>query len=180
MAISIILIILGFILLIKGADLLVDGSSEIAKRVHIPEIIIGLTIVSIGTSMPELFVSSASASNGSPDMAIGNIIGSNLCNLLLILGLSALIKPVRFQRETRLIEMPMSLIITIIFMIFCNTDGTITKTEGIILIVLFIAFLIYTIVMGIKGEQFDKDEESPEIKNNKKQPLIIKNIIFIV
>ncbi len=180
MAISIILIILGFILLIKGADLLVDGSSEIAKRFHIPEIIIGLTIVSIGTSMPELFVSSASASNGSPDMAIGNIIGSNLCNLLLILGLSALIKPVRFQRETRLIEMPMSLIITIIFMIFCNTDGTITKTEGIILIVLFIAFLIYTIVMGIKGEQFDKDEESPEIKNNKKQPLIIKNIIFIV
>ena len=179
MAISIILIILGFVLLIKGADLLVDGSSEIAKRFHIPEIIIGLTIVSIGTSMPELFVSSTSASNGSPDMAIGNIIGSNLCNLLLILGLSSLIKPVKFQRETRLIEMPMSLIITVIFMIFCNTDGTITKVEGIILIILFIVFLIYTIVMGIKGEQFDKEDEKV-VKVEEKQTPIIRNIIFVI
>lgn len=179
MALSIILIIVGFALLIKGADLLVEGSSGIAKKFHIPEIIIGLTIVSIGTSMPELFVSSTSASNGSPDMAIGNIIGSNLCNLLLILGLSALIKPVKFQRETRLIEMPLSLIITIIFMVLCNTDGVITKTEGIILIILFIAFLIYTIVMGIKGEQFDK-EETKEVKVEEKQTPAIKNIIFIV
>ena len=76
------------ILLIKGADFLVDGASNIAKKFHIPEIIIGLTIVSIGTSMPELFVSTTSALKGSVDISIGDIIGSNICNLLLILGLS--------------------------------------------------------------------------------------------
>ena len=136
---------IGTILALKGADFLVDGASSVAKRFKIPEIIIGLTIVSMGTSMPELFVSVTSALNGSADMAIGNIIGSNICNLLLILGLSAFIRTVRFQRETRLIEIPICLAITIIFTIFCNTDGIISQIEGIILIVLFLMFIIYTI-----------------------------------
>ena len=87
MFLLIILIIVGFVLLIVGADFLVDGASGVAKKFHIPEIIIGLTIVSIGTSMPELFVSITSALDGYSDMALGNVIGSNLCNLLLILGL---------------------------------------------------------------------------------------------
>lgn len=143
MLLSVFLIIVGFVLLIKGADFLVEGSSNIAKKFHIPEIIIGLTIVSIGTSMPELFVSTTSSMNGSSDMSIGNIIGSNLCNLLLILGLSAMIRPIKFQRETRLIEMPMCLAITIIFIIFCNTSQTIQKNEAIILIILFVMFIYY-------------------------------------
>ncbi len=99
MILSSILIVIGFVLLIVGADLLVDGASGIAKKFHIPEIIIGLTIVSIGTSMPELFVSITSALDGYSDMAIGNIIGSNLCNLLLILGLSATIKSVCIPKK---------------------------------------------------------------------------------
>ena len=86
MIISILLLIVGFVLLIKGADFLVDGASEIAKRFHIPEIVIGLTIVAIGTSMPELVVSVTSALEGHSDMSLGNIIGSNLSNLLLILS----------------------------------------------------------------------------------------------
>ena len=118
MLLSVILIIIGFILLIKGADFLVDGASAIAKKFHIPEIIIGLTIVSIGTSMPELFVSTTSSINGSSDMSIGNIIGSNICNLLLILGLSTVIRPIKFQRETRIIEIPMCLAITINFIYY--------------------------------------------------------------
>lgn len=180
MLLSVFLIVLGFIFLIKGADFLVEGSSNIAKKFHIPEIIIGLTIVSIGTSMPELFVSTTSSINGYSDMSIGNIVGSNLCNLLLILGLSAMIKPIKFQRETRLIEMPMCLVITIIFMIFCNTSGTIQKSEAIILIILFIMFIIYTIIMGKKGEQFDKDKTIVEIQTENKQISIIKNIILII
>lgn len=180
MLLSVIWIIIGFVLLIKGADLLVDGSSSIAKRFHIPEIIIGLTIVSIGTSMPELFVSTTSSINGYSDMSIGNIIGSNLCNLLLILGLSAMIKPIEFKRETRLIEIPMCLIVTIIFMIFCNTSGVIQKSEAIILIILFVMFLIYTIIMGKKGEEFDKENTIIEIQTESKSMSIIKSIIFIV
>lgn len=180
MLLSVFLIVVGFVLLIKGADFLVEGSSNIAKKFHIPEIIIGLTIVSIGTSMPELFVSTTSSINGYSDMSIGNIIGSNLCNLLLILGLSAMIRPIKFQRETRLIEMPMCLVITIIFMIFCNTSGTIQKSEAIILIILFIMFIIYTIIMGKKGEQFDKDKAIVEIQIENKPIPMIKSIIFII
>ena len=153
---SIMYIILGFILLIKGADILVDGSSNLARKFHIPDIIIGLTIVSIGTSMPELFVSTTSALDGLSDVAMGNVIGSNVCNLLLILGLSALIKPVKFQRETRLIEISMCLIFTVIFMAICNINADVSKAESIMLLTLFILFIGYTIYMGKKGEEFDK------------------------
>ena len=155
---SALLIIVGFILLIKGADFLVYGASSVAKKFHIPEIIIGLTIVSIGTSLPGLFVSLASELNGSSDMVIGNVIGSNLNNLLLILGLSTTIRPVKFQRETRLIENPICIIITAIFIMFCNTSGEISKYEALILIIVFILFIIYTIIMSKKGEQFDKED----------------------
>ncbi len=180
MVVPILLIILGFVLLIKGADFLVDGASSLAKRFNIPDIIIGLTIVSIGTSMPELFVSSTSAMNGSSDMAIGNIIGSNLCNLLMILGISTIIKPVKFQKETRLIEIPLCLIITIIFAIFCNTSGTISRIEALILIFLFVLFIIYTIIMGKKGKAFDAENAIIEIKEDNKPLSLKKSIILIV
>lgn len=180
MVVPILLIILGFVLLIKGADFLVDGASSLAKRFNIPDIIIGLTIVSIGTSMPELFVSSTSAMNGSSDMAIGNIIGSNLCNLLMILGISTIIKPVKFQKETRLIEIPLCLIITIIFAIFCNTSGTISRIEALILIFLFVLFIIYTIIMGKKGKEFDAENAIIEIKEDNKPLSLKKSIILIV
>lgn len=180
MILSIFLIIIGFVLLIKGADFLVEGSSSIAKKFHIPEIIIGLTIVSIGTSMPELFVSVTSALEGHSDMSMGNVIGSNIANLLLILGLSTVIRPIKFQRETRLIEIPMCLILTVIFMIFCNTGTGISKVEAIILLILFIIFIIYTIIMGKKGEAFDKDDTIVELQTEGKQLSMLKSIIFIV
>ena len=181
MFIAIILLIIGFILLIKGADFLVAGSSSVAKKFHIPEIIIGLTIVSIGTSMPELFVSVTSAIDGHSDMAMGNVIGSNVCNLLLILGLSAVIKPVKFQRETRLIEIPMCLVFSIIFMILCNIENGISITDAIILIVLFAIFIIYTIFMGIKGEKFDDEGEIKEenVEESSNLP-IFKSILYII
>lgn len=176
MFLSVILIIIGFVLLIVGADVLVDGSSGIAKKFHIPEIIIGLTIVSIGTSMPELFVSITSALDGYSDMALGNIIGSNLSNLLLILGLSAVIKPVVFQKETRIYEIPMCLLVTIILMVFCNTNGGISKIESIGLLILFGAFIGYTIYMGKK----ESKNEIVEIKAEEKENNIIKNILFVL
>lgn len=177
MILSAILIVVGFVLLIVGADVLVDGSSGIAKKFHIPEIIIGLTIVSIGTSMPELFVSITSALEGHSDMAIGNIIGSNLSNLLLILGLSATIKPVVFQKETRLYEIPMCLAVTVILMVFCNTGSGISRAEAIALMILFCAFIGYTIYMGKKESQKDIIEiQTEENKNNSS----IKNIILII
>ena len=177
MIVSVFFIIAGFVLLILGADWLVNGASSIAKRFHIPEIIIGLTIVSIGTSMPELFVSTTSALEGLSDMSIGNVIGSNLCNLLLILGLSTIIKPVKFQRETRIFEIPMCLIFTIIFIILCNTGGTINKVEAILLLLLFLLFIAYTIFMAKKQSSQEKQDE---VKTEKKLLAILKDILLIV
>lgn len=176
MILAICLIIAGFALLILGADWLVDGSSGIAKKFHIPEIIIGLTIVSIGTSMPELFVSITSAIDGYSDMAIGNVIGSNLSNLLLILGLSSIIKPVFFQSETKKYEIPMCLFFTIILMIFCNTANTISRIEAVILLILFCLFIGYTIYIAKKESQKEVLDISVHTSENK----TIKNIILVI
>lgn len=182
MIISVLLIALGFVFLIKGADFLVNGSSNIAKKFHIPEIIIGLTIISIGTSMPELLVSITSALGGYSDMSLGNVIGSNIANLLFILGVSSIIKAIAFKRETRLIETPICLLVTIVFMIICNIGQNITRVESIILIVLFIMFIAYTIVMAKKGEEFDKEDgqEEEEEKGEKKPTSVLKDILCII
>lgn len=177
---SIFLIFIGFVLLIKGADYLVEGSSKIAKKFHIPEIIIGLTIVSIGTSMPELFVSTTSAIDGFSDMAMGNVIGSNLCNLLLILGLSSIIRPIEFQRETRIIELPLCLFLSIILLVLSNTGGKITREESLFLICLFVCFIAYTIFMAKKGEAFDKTDNEEKSLTEVPEIPILKNIFSII
>ena len=174
---QILFILIGFMLLIKGADFLVDGSSAIAKKLHISELIIGLTIVSIGTSMPELFVSTTSALEGYSDISIGNIIGSNICNLLFILGLSAVIRPVKFKNQTKWIDNPMSIILTLIFLIICNTNQDVSKFEGIILIGLFILFLTYTIIMAKRNQQDVIIQFSAE---EAKKISIVKNAILII
>ena len=179
MLLNVLLIIIGFILLIKGADFLVSGSSKIAKKFHIPEIIIGLTIVSIGTSMPELFVSITSAVEGYSDMALGNVIGSNICNLLLILGLSSVIRPIKFQKETRIIELPLSLLSTIIFWIICFSNNFISKAEGIFLLVLFLGFIVYTIYMSLHGDKNEKKSQEV-LKEERGKFFIFKNVVYII
>jgi len=176
---SFILIIIGFVLLVKGAEFLVDGSSDIAQKFHIPQIVIGLTIVSIGTSLPEMFISVTSSINGYTDMALGNVIGSNICNLLLILGLSATIRTLKFKRETRLIEIPVCLILTILYAIFCNTANKISKYEASILLVLFVMFIIYTIIMAKKGEKFEQEDVEEGSKVEKKTISVFRSIVYI-
>ena len=159
MIINILLVALGLVLLVKGADYLVDGASNIAKKFHIPEIIIGLTIVSIGTSMPELVVSVNSALQGHADISIGNVLGSNIANLLLILGVCAVIKPLEFKRQTRLFETPISIAATVIFFIICNTfNQTITRYEGLMLLLGCVLFIIYNIYMAKHGDQIDMED----------------------
>lgn len=181
---NVLLIFIGFVLLIKGADFLVNGSVKIAKRLHIPEIIIGLTIVSIGTSMPELIVSITSALEGHSDMALGNVIGSNICNILLILGLAALIRPVVFKKETKFIETPIALGITLILLLLGNNSGyQINRAEGFILIILFILFIAYTIYMGIKEskEEIEREKaEGEELKEEKDKYGILKAIGLMI
>jgi len=166
MFLFIFLIIIGFILLINGANFLVNGASSLAKKFHISEIVIGLTIVSIGTSMPELFISITSAVEGHSNLTIGNVVGSNISNLFLILGLSAIVKEISLKRETKLIDIPMCLFITFIFVTLCNVGNIITRLQGFYLIVLFILFIIYTFIMSEKDVKNDeKIEKQSTVKN---------------
>ena len=176
-----VLIIIGFFLLIKGADYLVDGAVGIAKKFNIPEIVIGLTIVSIGTSMPELIVSITSAIEGFSDMAIGNVVGSNVANLLLILGVEAVLSPILLKRETRLIEVPLCLAVSVIFYFICNIGQDVTRLDGIILISLFVLFIIYTIVMAFKGNEFDKENESEVTEKVSEEKIdVFKSLFHII
>lgn len=183
MIVYILLTFLGFFLLIKGADFLVDGASNIVKKFHIPDIVIGLTVVAIGTSMPELVVSLSSALKGFSDISIGNIVGSNLANLLLILGVTSVISPLVFKKETKLIESPFTFIITILFFVFANfslfKDGfAISRHEGTVLVVLCIVFIIYSIIMAKKGNKFDgiEDKTTDEEVNTK----TLKSLIMVI
>ena len=175
-----ILIIIGFVLLIKGADFLVDGAVGVAKKFHIPEMVIGLTIVSIGTSMPELIVSITSAIEGFSDMAIGNVVGSNVANLLLILGISAILRPLVLKKETRLIDTPICLAVSMIFYFIANIGQDVTRIEGLILIVLFMLFIIYTIIIAIKGKEINNNEKDKQINSKEQMRSTLKSILNIV
>ena len=151
---SIFMIILGFGLLVLGADFLVKGSSDIAKKFHIPEMLIGLTIVAFGTSAPELIITISSATSGANDLVIGNAIGSNLCNLLLILGIMSVIRPVKIDGEAVKIHIPMAFISAIIILCLSlgifSTPNMIDRKDGIILIIMFILYFSYPIFKEIK------------------------------
>ena len=179
---EIILIIIGFILLIKSADILVDGASNIAKKWNIPEVVIGLTIVAIGTSMPELVVSVTAALEKHADLSIGNIIGSNITNMFLILGICSIIKPLRFKKETRFFEIPFTIFTTGLLFFFCINTNTsipiINRQEGIILLLLCVIFIIYNLVMARKGEQFDKEDTMIEIVTHDKEETSIWESLF--
>lgn len=171
MILNFVFIIIGFALLIKGADILVNGASDIAKKFHIPELVIGLTIVSIGTSLPELMVSLASALDEHADMAIGNVIGSNISNLFFILGTCAAIRPLHFKEETVRLEIPIVIFLTALLYILGNngTEKVITQSEGLILIVFCILFIMYNIIMAMKNS---KQAETINDANNKKTSVL--------
>lgn len=182
MFIQIVMIILGFILLICGANLLVKGSSNIAKKFHIPEMLIGLTIVAIGTSAPELIITITSASKNASDLILGNAIGSNLCNLLLILGLMAVLRPVEIEKDTKKIHIPILFFSTLILIAmqigaFGSHANVIDKADGIILIILFILYFSYPILTEIKDIKKTYKENKDKHINNSKTLL---SIIFVI
>ncbi len=155
-----ILFVLGFILLIKGADLLIEGSSALARKFGISSIVIGLTVVAFGTSVPELVINLFSAIQGNTDVALGNIIGSNICNILLILGLTAVIFPLDVKVATAWKEIPFSLFATLLLFILCNDalfDGAresfLSRGDGIVMFSFFGVFLYYVIEMALKHKE---------------------------
>lgn len=159
---SLLAIVVGFGLLVGGANLLVDGACRLAARFGMPERVAGLTVVAIGTSLPELVVSITSAAAGHADMAFGNVVGSCLANLLLILGLSAVIAPVALSRGTIRFEIPVSVAACALLALLANTGGEVTRFEGVVLLLAFAAFLVRTTQMGLKEGADEKDAGSQE------------------
>ena len=158
MMLHVLLLTVGFVFLVKGADWFVEGAAGIAKKLGIPQLVIGLTIVAIGTSMPEAAVSITSALSGSAGISIGNVVGSNILNILIILGITAVLTNVRIQKTTFRYEIPFMIGITIILMAFGITGNQITFLEGILFWLLFLIFLGYLFVISKKGSVQDEEE----------------------
>jgi cation:H+ antiporter len=186
------LLIVGMVLLIKGADFFVDGSSRIAKALRIPSLIIGLTLVSMGTSAPELSVSINSAVNNLNDLSIGNVIGSNILNTLLILGLSALFAPLVIDRDMRIYDIPImvGLYVVLILFSFVISPGILDVFESIGILVLFVGYMVFLVlrakknqpkeedVLNAENEEVTQGEEEP--KKKKKDIPIWLSIIYVV
>lgn len=151
--IQILLLVLGFFFLVKGADWFVEGSSKVAEKFGIPQLVIGLTIVAMGTSLPETAVSISAALKGSAEISIGNILGSNILNILLILGLTALICPVAVQKSTVRYEIPYVILITAVLIGIGYTDHIVSRLDGLILWALMICYLLYLRRMVKSGEE---------------------------
>lgn len=176
---QILLLVIGFVLLIKGADYFVEGASKIADRFHIPQIIIGLTIVAFGTSAPEAAISITAAMNNNADITIGNVIGSNILNVLVILGITSCIRPLIVQKATLRYELPFVIGITAILWILGASDGMITFGDGIILWVLFLIFLGYLLWRAKRGDDVLEDVESAD-KNDSFIKLILMTVLGMV
>ena len=160
MMVQVFILAVGFFMLVKGADWFVEGAAGVARKLGISQLVIGLTIVAMGTSMPEAAVSITAALNQNAGITVGNIVGSNILNILIILGITALITNVAIQRSTLRYEIPYMIGITIVLLVFGATSSVITATEGLILLSLFALFLLYLFV-GAKNE--DMQEEAAEI-----------------
>lgn len=185
---QIFLLIIGFILLIKGADLFVDGASSTATNFRVPKTLIGLTIIAFGTSAPELAVSIKALASGSTDMVLGNVIGSNILNILLILGLAALIHPLSIKSDTIKKEIPICILIsTLLVTLFLDVElksgsaDLITRSDGITILLFFAVFLYYLISMATKGRKKEKNKkEKPKWKLGKSLLFTLIGLLGII
>ncbi len=158
MIVSLILLIVGFVMLVKGADWFVDGAASLAAKFGIPQLVIGLTIVAMGTSLPEAAVSITAALKGNAGITIGNVLGSNILNVLIILGITAVIIPVAIQKSTLLYEIPFMMAISGAFLAMGITRQAVTRFEGVILGVFFVLYLVYLYFLS-KHSNTDTEEQ---------------------
>jgi len=185
MDLSYLLLPVGFLAVVKGADWLIEGSLFIARKLHIPDLIIGLTIVSMGTSLPEFAVNTIASYRGNNGIALGNIIGSNICNLLLILGLSSIIRPLKVQKNTVFKEIPFSLLAAMVVFILANdvildhsSEMVLSRSDGLILFTFFAVFISYIISLG-KNNNLEVAENNAKISLTRALIYLISGILLL-
>jgi cation:H+ antiporter len=180
MVTTVVLLIIGLIVLIVGGDYLVRGSSSIALRLHLSPLVVGLTIVSFGTSAPELLISVQSAIKGSPDITMGNVVGSNICNLALVLGLTAVISPVKVQPNSIKIDWPMTMGSSLLLFLVVR-EGLLSSFEGIIFLVaisIYLFLIIRQSRINIKSQKINSEKSNDIPDAPSKQ--IWKDALFII
>lgn len=163
-------IVVGVVLVLWGADRLTEGAVAVAERLRVPQIVIGLTIVALGTSMPELCVSVVSALKGTPDLAVGNVVGSDIFNALLIVGVAALVAPMTILRSTVFKDVPCALVASVVLLMMCQNDWVITRLDGAILFVFFLVFMRLTIKGATSAQPAPQAAEENEASAGK-QPM---------
>lgn len=180
MLLQIFLLIVGFVLLIKGADIFVDGASSTASNFKVPKMLIGLTIVAFGTSAPELAVSIKALASGSYDMVLGNVIGSNITNILLIIGVAAVISPIIIKDDTVRKEIPLCIMITMLLVsqiadLWLDNSklNMVTRSDAIAIILVFAVFLYYIVTLAIKDRKKNKEVEKPKFG-------LIRSLLYVV
>lgn len=171
--IQLFLLAVGFVLLMKGADWFVEGASKIADRFGIPQLVIGLTIVAMGTSLPEAAVSISAATRGSAEITIGNVVGSNIMNILVILGLTSVISAIRVQKSTAHIEIPFVIFISVLLLGLGMTGNRIARPEGALLWGFMILYLLYLLRMAKKGQAIEEGERAGENESVLKMLLMV-------
>lgn len=176
---QVVLLIIGIVVVLKGADFLTGGAVGLAQRMGVPQIVIGLTIVAIGTSMPEFFVSLMSAINGTPDLAVGNIVGSNIFNALLIVGVAAMVAPITILRSTVKKDIPIAIFASVLLM-GMTLDGSISRVDAAILFVFFIAFIWLTLRGAKKEGTGDDAQTAKPIGVAKAVGLVVAGLVFLV
>ncbi len=188
MILDILYIIIGVTLVLQGAEKLTEGASALARRMNVPEIVIGLTIVAAGTSAPELFVSFVSALNGTPDLAVGNIVGSNILNTMLIVGCSAMVAPMAISKSTVRKDIPFAVAASALLTVLC-LDGfdaptlqgnTISRIDGAILLAGFTAFTAYTLRMARNGNTDVPQAAAAMPKTWKSATAIVVGLAFLI
>ena len=176
---AIIFLVLGFVLLIKGADFFVDGSSSVARRFRVPPLVIGMTIVAMGTSLPELSVSVAASASGSNSLAVSNVVGSNLFNLMVVLGASAILSQLSVSRDVLRRDYPFSVFCMVMLLALGLFGMELTRGDGIVFLVIFVVFLILMVRSALASRNESGKEADSEI-NETASGSILKDVLFII
>lgn len=171
---------LGFLLLIKGGDWFVDGATGIAKKFHLPELLIGATVVSIGTTLPEVMVSASSAVSGHSEIAYGNAIGSIICNTALIAAMTVAIRPSKVDRETLKIPVFFFFLSAAFYLAIAYTGGHYSRISGMVLLLIFVVYMTVTVRRALKDSRLTENQEAKEQNDSKEQAPALKNIILLV
>lgn len=181
MLINLLLIVVGIVMVLKGADVLTKGGADLARRMNVSELVVGLTIVAAGTSAPELFVSLVSALKGTPDLAVGNVVGSNIMNTLVIVGVTAMVSPIAIARQTVAKDMPFTVVASVLLMVFALDrfesfslwGNVISRLDGILLLLGFAAFMYYTFTVARQGDSRDE-------KADKKPASVVLCLVLLI